>query len=74
MLGKNAWWRPLLRLRAEHLAVVREEGLLVQLEDRALRYERAAQGAESVELARRFRRRAALLRTAKEALEDAATT
>jgi len=70
----GVWWTPLLTLSAEHLSVVRQEGLLQHLDDRALKYHRAAEAAESVEMRRRLLRRAALLREARVALEQAGDT
>ena len=74
------WWQPLLRLSQEHLAVVREEGLLSLLEARALELRTQADEMEAEDRTigrpsslhvRRLRRRAAHLREARVALEQA---
>ena len=70
---RGPWWRPLLSLSAEHLSIVRDEGLLAHLDTKSLYYRRAAESAESPELSRRLMRRAAMLREARVALEQAAT-
>ena len=70
----SVWWTPLLTLSAEHLSVVRQEGLLDHLEARALKYHRAAESSACVEMRRRLLRRAALLRETRVALDQAGDT
>jgi hypothetical protein len=71
MIGRG-WWRPLLTLRAEHLALVRREGLLEHLNERSTAYRSAAQRADNENARRELMRRAAILREAYVALDQAA--
>ncbi|MBO18893.1 hypothetical protein [Herbaspirillum sp.] len=71
MIGRG-WWRPLLTLRAEHLALVRREGLLEHLNERSTAYRHAAEGTDNDDARRELMRRAAILREAFVALDQAA--
>ena len=71
---RNKWWAPLLSLSAEHLALVKREGLLLHLQQRAEIYRNAATRAENERTARELSRRAALLRESYVALDRAASS
>jgi hypothetical protein len=71
---RNKWWAPLLSLSSEHLALVKREGLLVHLQQRAEIYRNAATRAENERTARELSRRAALLRESYVALDRAASS
>ena len=67
------WWRPLARLSAGHVRLICSEGLLEPLEERAQSYRSAAEAAKDGRVRGELMRRAAMLREAKIALEQAGT-
>lgn len=69
----RGWWRPLLTLRAEHLALVKREGLLEHLNGRSADYARAAASSDNDDVRRELMRRAAILREAFVALDQSAS-
>ena len=69
----SIWWRPLVGLSPAHIQLIRREGILEALNERAAEYRAAGDAAgDDLALRRECMRRAALLRECFVALDQAA--